>query len=301
MDEFRSGGEQGETMKIGHHSGVFYIYPLMEVIPRLAALGYQGIELNAEVAPWTRPHVTPELSPNERAKIRQLARDHGIEISSISAHVSLVDADRWTRQRNLDFVKGCIDLAPDLGTDVVHGLSGAPPVGVAREGAWGWLLEGVADCTRYAAERDVKFGMEAVGFCLVANMADLDRLIADLGEENLYVNFDPSHLPVAGEGPADWVRTLGPRIVHVQMKDARIYGPNEEVSPPGVPLDFECPPLGRGIIDFGEIVGALRGIGYQGFLSVEYSAHHFGYHEDPWDRWEAAAESKRFMDNLLSG
>ena len=288
-------------MKISHHSGMFYVYPLMEVIPRLAALGYQGVELNAEVAPWTKPHVTPELSPNERAEIRQLARDHGIGISSISAHVSLVDADRQARQRNLVFVKGCIDLASDFGTDVVHGLAGAPPVGVAREEAWEWLLEGVADCTRYAADRGVKFGMEAVAFCLVANMADLSKLLADLGEEKLYVNFDPSHLPVVDEDPAQWVRTLGSRIVHVDMKDARIYGPNEEkVSFSGVPLDFECPPLGRGVIDFGEMVGALKEIGYQGFLSVEYAAHYFGYHEDPWDRWKVAAESKHFVDNVLS-
>ena len=291
----------GQTMKISHHSGMFNIYPVTEVIPRLAALGYQGIELNAELAPWTKPHVTPETSPNERAEIRQLALDHDIEISSISAHVSLVESESETRQHNLEFVKGCIDLALDLGTDVVHGLAGTTAVGVDRQRAWEWLLEGTAECTRYAVERDVKFGMEAVAMCLVANMADLSRLLADLGEEKLYVNFDPSHLPSVNEDPAEWVRNLGSRIVHVDMKDTRIYEPHaEKVSFSGVPLDFECPPLGRGVVDFGAMVGALRDIGYLGFLSVEYSAHYFGYHEEPWDRWEVAAESKNFMDTVLA-
>ena len=44
-------------------------------------------------------------------------------------------------------------------------------------------------------------------------------------------------------------------------------------------------------------VMALREIGYQGFLSVEYAAHLFGYQEDPW---EVAGQAKRFMDDLLS-
>ena len=72
-------------MKISHHSGVFNSYPLIEVIPRLAALGYDGVELNAEIAPWTKPHVTPDTSSADRAEIRRLASEHGIEISSISA------------------------------------------------------------------------------------------------------------------------------------------------------------------------------------------------------------------------
>ena len=292
----------GQTMKTSHHSGVFNMYPLTEVIPRLAALGYQGVELNAELAPWTKPHVTPDLSPNERAEIRRLALDHDIALSSISAHVSLVESERETRQHNLDFMKGCIDLALDLGTDVVHGLAGTPAPGVDRQRAWEWLLEATAECTCYAEERGVKFGFEAVAMCLVANMADLSRLLNDLGECNLYVNFDPSHLPSVNEDPAEWVRHWGSRIVHVDMKDTRIYEPHEErVSFSGVPLDFECPPLGKGVVDFGAMISALRDIGYQGFLSVEYSAHYFGYHEEPWDRWEVAAESKQFMDTVLTG
>lgn len=289
-------------MKIGHHSGVFHPYPLTEVIPHLAALGYQGVELCAEIAPWTKPHVTPRLGPERRAAIRQLARDHGIEISAIAAHTSLVDVDRRARQRHVDYIKGCIDLALDVGTSVVLTGSGSPPPpGVARETAWGWLLENVTICTRYAAERGVRFSMEAIGHCLIATMADLKRCLDDLKGENLYVNFDPAHLPVVGEDPAEWVRTLGSRIVHIHVKDTRIMGPDEEKkSFWGVTLDFDCPPLGKGVIRFGEIVDALREIGYQGFLSVEYAAHYFGYHEGEWDRWEAAAQSKRFMDALLS-
>ena len=117
-------------MKIGFHSGAFFAYPLTEVIPRLAALRYQGIEFNAQTFPTAKPHVTPQLGAKGRAESRHLARDHRMEISSISAHnfdrVSLVDPDHRERQRHLDYIKGCIDLATDVGTGVVHVLAGHP-------------------------------------------------------------------------------------------------------------------------------------------------------------------------------
>ena len=198
----------------------------------------------------------------------------------------------------MNWVKGCIDLAPDVGTRVVHAIAGRLPDGVTKEKAWGWLLENITTLIHYAEERGVTFAFEPVGFTLVADMADLSRLIDDLREENLYINFDPSHLPVVGEDVPGSVRALGLRIKHVHMKDARILGPGEKrVSFFGVPLDFECPPLGKGVIQFGEMLRELRDIGYDGFLSVEYSAHIWGY---PGDPWEAAAQSKRFMDELLA-
>jgi sugar phosphate isomerase/epimerase len=55
--------------------------------------------------------------------------------------------------------------------------------------------------------------------------------------------------------------------------------------------------LGRGLIDFGALVGALREVGYEGFLSMEYEGIFFGYMEDPW---EIAAQTKSFLDNILS-
>ena len=284
-------------MKVGIHSGVLSDYRLSEIIPRLADLGYQGLELNAETGPWGEPHVTPDLGLRKRAAIRQLVQDHGLEISSISAHISLIDADDAARQQHVDFVKGCIDLATDVGTNIVHAISGLPSTGVARERAWKWLVESVSACIDHAVERGVVFGIEADEIMLVASMADLGQLMADLETAKLHVNFDASHSIPMGEDPAEWVKTLNSRIVHVHLKDVRPREPSKkQASLFGIPVEFEYPPLGKGIIDWKELFGALRQINYSGFLSVEYAAHHFGYREDPW---EVASEAKRFIDNVL--
>ena len=284
-------------MKIGIHSGVLSDYPLSEIIPRLADLGYQGLELNAETGPWGAPHVTPELGLQERAAIRQLVQDYSFEISSISAHISLIDADDLARQQHVDFVKGCIDLATDVGTNIVHAISGLPPTGVAKEQAWEWLVESITACAGYAAARSVSFGIEADEIMLVASMADLGQLMADLETAKLHVNFDASHSIPMGEDPAEWVKTLNSRIVHVHLKDVRPREPSKkQASLFGIPVEFEYPPLGKGLIDWPQLFSALRQINYSGFLSVEYAAHHFGYREDSW---EVAVEAKRFIDNLL--
>ena len=284
-------------MKVGIHSGVLSDYRLSEIIPRLADLGYQGLELNAETGPWGEPHVTPDLGLRKRAAIRQLVQDHGLEISSISAHISLIDADDAARQQHVDFVKGCIDLATDVGTNIVHAISGLPSTGVARERAWKWLVESISACIDHAVERGVVFGIEADEIMLVASMADLGQLMADLETAKLHVNFDASHSIPMGEDPAEWVKILNSRIVHVHLKDVRPREPSKkQASLFGIPVEFEYPPLGKGIIDWKELFGALRQINYSGFLSVEYAAHHFGYREDPW---EVASEAKRFIDNVL--
>ncbi len=293
-------------MKIGFHSGAFFNDQLTEIIPRLAAMGYQGIELNAQDFQMARAHVTPQLSTTERAEIRNLARDHGIEISSISAHnferTCLVDSDPRERQRHLDYVKGCIDLAGDVGTGVVHILAGQVPDGVSRDQAWAELLENLATCIRYAEERDIALGLEAVVGSIVNNIPSLNRLLADLGDDKLYVNFDPTHFFVADEDPAEGVKAVGSRIVHVHVKDAKKIPAGFEFPPlpegaMRLTTEFEYLRLGKGFIDFGALLGGLREIGYDGFLSMEYEGMFFGYMEDPW---EVALQTKSFLDDALA-
>ena len=293
-------------MKIGFHSGAFFNDPLTEIIPRLAALGYQGIELNAHAVYMMKAHVTPQLSTEGRAEIRQLARDHGMEISSISAHdfylTCLVDTDQRERQRYMNYINGCVDLAADVGTGVVHILAGHLADGVSRERAWAELLENLATCIHYAEERDVALALKAVVGSMVASISDLSRLQADLGEDKLYVNFDPTHFFIADEDPAAGVKTMGSRIVHVTIKDAKKIPAGFEFPPVPegamrITTEFAYLPLGKGVIDFGALLGALREVDYDGFLSMEYEGIFYGYMEDPW---EVAVQTKSFLDNALS-
>jgi len=272
-------------MRLAFNSVAFHQTPLEAVVPLLRQLDYDAIELNAETLPWAAPHVTPFLGRQERAQLKQLLKRHDLQVSSISAHMSLVPPNPAEGGQAVDFVKGCIDLACDLEAAVVHGLTGALPEGLSRDVVWGWLLAALRECLEHATARGVTFALEPVVNMLVCDSRTLLRLQEDLADPRLKVNFDPSHLQIHGDDPVRAVRDLGPAIVHVHIKDAA-----------GAPESFVFPPLGMGCVNFEGIFRALDEVGYGGFLSIEYEANAFGY---PGEPRTVAMESRRFVCDIL--
>jgi L-ribulose-5-phosphate 3-epimerase len=268
---------------IACHTWSFAKQPLREVFPALRALGFDGIELNAEPLPDAPPHVTPAMPQAERREIRAMLDRTGLVVSSISAHVSLIEADPVAREAAVAYTRGCIDLAVEFGAKIVHAFSGAAPAGADPNLAWSWLQRSMHDSASYAAEHGVQFAVEAAVGRLVSTTKDLDRLF-DIVDLPVYVNFDPSHLYLAGEDVADSIRRLGARIVHVHVKDAR-----RDSTAGG----FSFPPLGEGSIDFDAFFAALRETGYRGFYSLEDEAHDFGYPVDPVGRARSGLEFVR--------
>lgn len=94
------------------------------------------------------------------------------------------------------------------------------------------------------------------------------------------INFcpDTAHLEAGGGDSADLITTWGDRIKYVHLKDY---------------ADGDFLPLGRGELDFKRIMGALDGIGYDGWIAVELDA----YAGDPE---EAAQISKKFLEGVTT-
>jgi len=273
-------------MKIALLSAMFPELTLESLIAKLKEWEFDGIEPNAEELPWAAPHITPATDAKTRATIHEAAASHGLGISAVCAHISLVNADQAARSAAIDVVKGCIDLAQDLGTDVVHGLTGPCPPGVDSDLAWSWAFSGVRECAEYAEANGVKFAMEAIVNHVVFRVRDMQRLLEELSDVPVYVNFDPSHYQVGGDDIGDAVRTFGSRIVHVHMKDAE-----------GTPERFTFPALGRGQVDFEGMIHALHAVGYDGYLSLEYEADRFG---DATPKEQAAQRDREFVERLLA-
>ena len=272
-------------MRIGFHSSALHRHPIGDAIDKVAAAGFDAIEFNAEDIPWAPAHVRPSLSGEERVRLRRRAKDAGVAISAIGGHISLVEADPEVRQANLDYALGCVDLAADVGAEVDHLFSGMTPEGVPQEEAWGWLVDGAAQCIERGQAVGVTVGFEPVATQFVCTVGGLQRLMEALEPLELHVNYDASHYEVHGDDPVESVRTFGDRIAHVHVKDAK-----------GTPEAYEFSPLGQGDINFPGMISALREIGYDGFLSVEYEANAFGYVETEED---ILSNSLRFVSGLI--
>ena len=267
------------------HSVGLHQLPPTQMVDRVARAGYAAVELNAETLPFAKPHVTPETSAEVRAAIVDACKTNAIRIPALGAKMNMVDDNPAAREHAIGFVKGCIDLAVDMNVPFVHILSGKPANTVDNEVAWGWFADAVGKLTEYAQSKQVELGIEAIVGQLFRSVDDFHRLYADLPGIPFRINFDPSHFIVQDEEPRRVPDELGDKIGHVHLKDGKGRFP-----------EFSFPPLGQGNIDFPDLVQRLRGVGYDGALSVEYEAQAFGY---DLSEEEIVEGEKAFVDKLL--
>lgn len=88
------------------------------------------------------------------------------------------------------------------------------------------------------------------------------RLIADVKESNVKVNFDPANMVLYGSGdPIEALGKLAAHVVTVHCKDGK--SPTESGK-----LGQEVP-LGQGEVGFERFIAKLREIGYEGPLTIE--------------------------------
>ncbi|MFW5923824.1 MAG: sugar phosphate isomerase/epimerase family protein, partial [Planctomycetota bacterium] len=147
-------------------------------------------------------------------------------------------------------------------------------------------------------ECGVRFALEVhpteIAFDIVTAERALDALD---GREEFGFNFDPSHLEWQGINPVKFIETFPDRIYHVHMKDCAvtldgksgILSSHLDFGEPERGWDFRS--LGRGDVNFEEIVRALNQIGYDGPLSVEWE-------DSGMDREHGASEAASFVRSV---
>ncbi len=276
---------------IGCLTSLFTDYSVERTLDVLVELGYDAIELNCDTdLPNFSAHVTADTPPQRRDAIRQAIEDSGLFLSSLCVHHSLMEADPRQRAAALDLACRSIDLAVDLGTDIVHIASGMMTRGHGEQEHWPWMADAARRCVEYGREKGVRVAIEAGVFpgLLVWNTESVLKLLDLAGCADLYVNFDPSHYQPAGDDCVATFRRLRDRIIHVHAKDGA-----------GKRDTFSFPALNDGDVDWAGLCQVMIDTDYRGVISVEYEAHFFasGYDKDPLG---AARQSKAFLDDVFA-
>lgn len=192
------------------------------------------------------------------------------------------------RERAADEMVRTARAAAVLGVPVVNGFTGSPiwhaayafpphPEGYVEAGfrefadRWNPILDGFD-------EAGVRFGLEVHPTEIAFDLASAARALDAIGHREAFgFNYDPSHLGYQG---VDYVRFLfefSDRIYHAHMKDvwwsdvpgrAGVFGGYLPFGHVDRGWDFRS--IGRGRIDFEDVIRALNRIGYEGPLSVEW-------------------------------
>lgn len=89
------------------------------------------------------------------------------------------------------------------------------------------------------------------------------QFLADVGRDNLFVNFDPANMILYGTGePIEALKKIGNFVRSVHCKDGTWS------NQPGETWGQEVP-LGEGQVDIAAYLRTLKGIGYDGPLTIE--------------------------------
>jgi protein FrlC len=241
-------------------------YPLEYTIKRLAAIGYDGIEIGAAA-----PHAYPAyLTPERRREIRKVLDDSGIALSSMLCAPSggrgnnPASPDVAERRSTVEHYKEIIDLAEEWGGHIVLYLPGWVIFGTRRRQAWAWSRECVKEIADHAAKHDVTLAIEPLAHDsnLCEGAEDAMELMEDVGHPNLKLMFDGNHVMYLKEIMSDYVYLMGKDLKHVHISD------NDRLPP------------GQGVGDWESFVDALLDIEFDGYLTMETGFHERGIHAD---------------------
>lgn len=233
-----------------------------------ARLGANGVQLYA-----VEGEISPEMSAAARAQTRDMLASCGLEISALCGDLGTGGfAFRENNPKKVERSKRIVDLAKDLGTDIVTTHIGVVPQDPTCE-RFAVMQQACAELADYAASVGAHFAVETGPEPALTLKGFLDTIRSD----GLGVNLDPANLKmVCDDDPTLAVYLLKDYIVHTHAKDGVmlyykdpeiIYGLKQETIV--TDSSFAEVPLGKGSVDFPEYLKALENIGYTGYLTIE--------------------------------
>ncbi|MHC4475755.1 MAG: sugar phosphate isomerase/epimerase family protein [Planctomycetota bacterium] len=300
--------------------------PLAELAKKAAGWGYDGLELacwgdhfEVDKAATDANYCKKQLAILEKNKLKVFAISHHLagqlvcDLNNDSRSDGFAPPDcagdaEKKRQWAVETMKKTARAAKNLGVKVVNGFTGSsiwhllysfPPVtdqmiddGFAYFAKmWNPILDVFDEC-------GIKFGLEVHPTEIAFDIVTARRALKAIGNrESFGFNFDPSHLHWQMVDPVCFLNEFSDRIYHVHMKDAGlqlngttgILASHLNFGDANRGWDFRS--LGRGGVNFEEIIRALNRIGYTGPLSVEWE-------DSGMDREHGAAEACEFVKKV---
>lgn len=163
----------------------------------------------------------------------------------------------WARAERLAALKAGADFAKKVGAPSITTHVGFIPED-PNDPRYRGTIDALTELSIYCGERGLGFWFETGQETPVT----LLRAIEDIGTDNLGINLDPANLLMYGKGnPVDALDVFGKYVRGVHAKDGDYPTNGRKLGPEKA--------LGEGRVDFPRLVPKLKGMGFQGALTIE--------------------------------
>jgi sugar phosphate isomerase/epimerase len=298
-------------MQLGFVTAILDALPFEQVLAFAAAEGFECLEVMCwpEGGPDRRyggvRHIGVEnFSKDQADDIRALCEKHGVSISGLGYYANPLSSSAEEAVHALDHIRKVINAVDLLGVGVFNGFVGANTKLSLDENMQRFAAIW-PDLVKYAADRNVKIGIEncpmlfpntwPFGMNLARTPAIWRRMFEIIPSENFGLNYDPSHMVMQLMDPVKPIREFGSRIFHTHAKDMRTDQDSLDDLGTLVPPMQRCLAKipGFGDVHWGQWIGALTDVGYNGAVCIEIEDEAFT------DTLEGRKRSLRISRNVL--
>jgi sugar phosphate isomerase/epimerase len=272
-------------MLLAYNTNGFAHHKLDDAARIIAASGYRGLALTPDVH-----HLNP-FDPDltgRSAEFAELLDSLNLVCVIETGARFLLDAHRKhqptlispnpdDRNYRYEFLAlDCVELAKQLGADVVSFWSGAATDDAPPSELMNRLVEQCKRLADHAAERGVRLAFEPEPGMFVDTMDKFAELHGRVGHPAFGLTLDVGHLVCNGELPVgDHIRRWRESLWNVHIEDMR-RGVHDHLM------------FGEGEVDFSDFFAAMEEIGFSRCISVELSRHSY-------DAVSVARQAKTFL------
>jgi sugar phosphate isomerase/epimerase len=243
--------------------------PFEQIVAFAGEAGFDALEVACTPA---GSHIDCKAVIRDKGKeVKRLLADHGVRISSLAAYTNWLNPEPAKRKELADAFKTVVEAANLLGVDTVCTIAGmAVPGKNKMQTIEQDFVEVFGPMVAHAKQHKVKVALENWFATLMQAPDHFERAFSLIKDRNFGLNYDPSHLMWAGVDYIGAVETFAKRIFHTHAKDCQVFEQRlRQVGVLGSGWWRYCIP-GQGGIRWGEYVGALRRVGFNGVLSIEH-------------------------------
>ena len=269
------------------YSGMFYsgeALALEDQIHKAKKLGFDGLSIEAK-----RPVASPlDLNKADRARIRQVAADEGIEICAVESLSNFVSEFMEERENNQAMMQLVLEMAKDLGVELVKVFAAWPGTindkeEVAIYGAyergdfykrlypealkkWERAVLGIREIADKAADMGITLALQNHAPVITPGYEDVLKMMQEIDRDNVKLCLD---IPLFYERQDEsYIReALNNCQDNIVLTHYGAWNFREEDN--GIPVQEISSSFG-GYFNYKTFISELQRIGYRGYLVSEY-------------------------------